>query len=768
MDNWKDQEAKFGSLTLAPDRPSTQAKKKGPGGIAGFLTNSLPAIGGGLGAVAGIPLDIFGGAGSIAGGAGGAALGETLKRKIKGESLDPKQIAIQAAEGGATAAISPLKLLKGTSSAAKDFVTGGAKAAEEKVAQTTEKPAGSFLKNLTTQGQQAQGRTLGISAGSKEFGKALDPQDTERMLSTLKDTHGINTGNASIALRDIRSKLENYGKQISDHFKANNAPLTSEDKQVITDNYLKNLPSTDPLLAKKAQVLVNDFNRDVTDTQSMWKFRQKLDDIVPTADQAKGSSALTKEKSAAKTMRQYIANELGQVPGIKDYHQLAEIKPYVVSETRRLNNPSGGIIGRVLSSGAAQKVENSAGKITEKVAQIGKGKAIESAVEKPTNILDKVLQSRGIPVNFEDSTFKATPQLEKSNHLLVNPSVGDLSDVQSALKSQNYSLDGRIGASEGETVGRKLPGGAINKGAIPGEYGITPGTPIVRMTGTKTSLPFEQVGSTTKGIINTPDIYKEVQDLPISEEAKASLLNKLGATAKGTATLPLRAAAAPLAYPGKSAVQVGKQSLFRGFGIPAATSQEQPAPAQEGTTPTADLNAVSPSEEDTNSPFSQSSIQKAIIDDLAKNQGKNVSTLIDLYKTFGADSTKPLNSSQQQQANNAVSALKDIQSISDMLSKDPTIAAKDAVPGGGLAHRLTGTTDYEASKSNIVDVISRLRSGAAISASEEKLYKSLLPGPTDSAESAQSKLNRLTQLFSSFAQPQSTGGTDITDLLANQ
>lgn len=139
-------------------------------------------------------------------------------------------------------------------------------------------------------------------------------------------------------------------------------------------------------------------------------------------------------------------------------------------------------------------------------------------------------------------------------------------------------------------------------------------------------------------------------------------------------------------------------------------------------------------------------------------------SLLAALNEIDSPATPKLSATQVQQANNAQSGLSDLQTLSGMLQQDPRIAAKAAIPGGGLARRLTGTTDYDAAKQNIVDVISRLRSGAAITNDEARRYMSLLPGAADSAESAQAKIARLTQLLSGFASPQ-PGGSDLASAL---
>lgn len=638
--------------------PSQAAAPKGPGGVKGFLTNALPAIGGGLGAVAGIPLDFLGGAGSIAGGAAGAGLGETLKRNILHENLDPKQIAIQAAEGGAAAAFNPLKILKGASGASKAFVKGGAQTAENVGANAATQDTGStFLKNLTTQGQQAQGRVAGVSAGSKVAGKELTPQDTVQMLDTLKN-EGIQTGNANNTLRDVTDKLKGYGQQISDHFKTTDSPLHADDTKQIADNFISSLKTTDPAILDQAQIIANDLQKNVKSTKDLWNFRKTLDSKIP--DSKFMDAATTNKVAALKSTRQYISDELGSVPGMSNYHALSEVKPFISREANRLNNPGGGVVGRLLSSGPAQTLENAAGKTAEKIGQMGA----------KTEVPLKAAAGSPPPINPEDA---------------INAAVS------------------------------------------------TPPTPVG--TGFLNSL--------TKGI-------------------------------KSTATLPARAAAAPLAFPGQSAGAVVKQEAARGFGAPEAISQAQQqgtGQSQEPDISGAITQASSVNPDTSNDPFAPENVQSNVQTILS--QGGKMSDVsaylsnVKAYEALTTPSNKKLNATQQQQANNANSGLKDIQSLTEMLAKDPSLTLKSALPGGSITQRLAGTTDYEAAKNNIVDVISRLRSGAAISASEEKLYKSLLPSAGDSAESAKSKLTRLSNLLGSFSNPSASNGSDVTDLLAN-
>jgi hypothetical protein len=203
-----------------------------------------------------------------------------------------------------------------------------------------------------------------------------------------------------------------------------------------------------------------------------------------------------------------------------------------------------------------------------------------------------------------------------------------------------------------------------------------------------------------------------------------------------------------------TSISVGKQ--MAGRSLDNLVPSSQPMQPQDASSPT-DLSSalIQGSQPAENDIASQYPLENAIAD--AKRDPKNADYYMSLYK-FIQDSTtsqeKPLNSTQQTQVNNATSALSDLQTLADSIQQDPSVLQKDAIPGGGLARKLTGTNNYDAAKQNIVDVIARLRSGAAITNDEAKRYMSLLPGAFDDQNTAIQKLTRLSDLLSAFANPQ--------------
>lgn len=88
-----------GSGWTVPNQTSTPTGTRRPGN---FLTHLLPAVGGTLGAIIGSPLDLIGGpSGTIAGGAGGSAIGKILENKFEKQGLGSGVLG-QAAIGGAS------------------------------------------------------------------------------------------------------------------------------------------------------------------------------------------------------------------------------------------------------------------------------------------------------------------------------------------------------------------------------------------------------------------------------------------------------------------------------------------------------------------------------------------------------------------------------------------------------------------------------------------------------------------------------------------
>lgn len=86
---------------------------------------------------------------------------------------------------------------------------------------------------------------------------------------------------------------------------------------------------------------------------------------------------------------------------------------------------------------------------------------------------------------------------------------------------------------------------------------------------------------------------------------------------------------------------------------------------------------------------------------------------------------KALSTKEFENLQNAKEALKGLEKLKQAIKDDPSILAKAALPGK------LGARDFERTRGNIADVITRLRTGAALNEQEEKFYINQLPGLLD-------------------------------------
>lgn len=157
--------------------------------------------------------------------------------------------------------------------------------------------------------------------------------------------------------------------------------------------------------------------------------------------------------------------------------------------------------------------------------------------------------------------------------------------------------------------------------------------------------------------------------------------------------------------------------------------------------------------------------QQLLLADLLdpNSEGSNIPALTKIFELTAQAEPKPLNATQQQQSTNALSALNDLSMIESEVARDPSVAGKASLPFDSLSNRFTGAGEFESAKNNIVDALARLRSGAAITDFEFENFSRLLPQTFDSPELVQSKVARLRDLFTRFANP--TPAPDLAESL---
>lgn len=180
-----------------------------------------------------------------------------------------------------------------------------------------------------------------------------------------------------------------------------------------------------------------------------------------------------------------------------------------------------------------------------------------------------------------------------------------------------------------------------------------------------------------------------------------------------------------------------------------------------------------PEEQDT-SPFSPDNVE-ANVQQILQQGGnfKDVKEYLDIVGTMSSLSStggeKPLSAEASKIVSNANIGLQALDDFEGQISNDPSIVNKRVVPGrgvaGGLLGRALGTSSADAAANQIVDVIARLRTGAAITNDEAKRFQTFIPTAGDTPESAAQKINYLRNQFNMVAQRSGTASTDLEQSL---
>ena len=199
----------------------------------------------------------------------------------------------------------------------------------------------------------------------------------------------------------------------------------------------------------------------------------------------------------------------------------------------------------------------------------------------------------------------------------------------------------------------------------------------------------------------------------------------------------------------------------------ASPEQDQPAINDIQPAPTQIDPSMGAQPEQPTSPFSDpQAVQTAYMNALAAGDTEAAKLIMAGYETFGqtASAEKPLSAEASKVISNANNGLTSLDQLSSMISsggvpKGTLIPGRDLFGGAGAA--ALGTSSYDTAARNIADVITRLRTGAALTEQEEAFYKSQLPQALDPPETIQQKLNMFRDLFSSVASRSGTAGTDL-------
>lgn len=247
-------------------------------------------------------------------------------------------------------------------------------------------------------------------------------------------------------------------------------------------------------------------------------------------------------------------------------------------------------------------------------------------------------------------------------------------------------------------------------------------------------------------------------------EAIQSLASKTGSALETIGNAPGRAAQGLLGAMSNPVVKTAGRAITQSRFHPTTPDAVEAAPDEALLDePVTDVPA-----EDTSGGIDVNAlVQQALSAPDAKTQKEQLSLIKELLAiremTAPASKTKPLSAEASKQKANTRSGLKALDQLESEIAKDKNLPLKDSLPGGNLIRAVSGSQGFHAAREEIIDVLARLRTGAAISKDEEIRFKSALPTAFDSPQTVAQKIARYRELFEQI-QEQSDSGSPAVDL----
>lgn len=213
--------------------------------------------------------------------------------------------------------------------------------------------------------------------------------------------------------------------------------------------------------------------------------------------------------------------------------------------------------------------------------------------------------------------------------------------------------------------------------------------------------------------------------------------------------------------------QVGSRVAGTAFGIPFVGGDKQEQAPAQGLNFQEDIVTDVPQTGAGGAFQDSSKVEQAYFQALSGGDTKTADAILKGYEIFGGSgkSAKPESAESKKTTSNAKVGLEAIASLRNTIATDPDALKKTAIPGRGLfsgaVGSALGTGSIDADRQQIVDIIARMRTGAAISQNEEQMFQKYIPQAFDSPEVQDQKLGYLERQFARVAQRSGGAGTDI-------
>lgn len=229
---------------------------------------------------------------------------------------------------------------------------------------------------------------------------------------------------------------------------------------------------------------------------------------------------------------------------------------------------------------------------------------------------------------------------------------------------------------------------------------------------------------------------------------------------------PVAGASAVLRAPGESQPSLENSVINT---MTATTTNPSTNAANMGGLSQIDENLSTP-----NSPFAPQNLESAIAQIFANggtledaSKFASLAQAIQKMQESGQVKQKPMSAEAAKVTSNAELGLRALDDLETTIAQDPNALRNSVIPGrgvaGGILGRALGTQELDAARQQVVDVIARLRTGAAITNDEAARFTQFLPVAADTPDVQAQKLNYLRQQFADILGR--TGGSSIPGTL---